>query len=132
MDEKRHRIMNIALLAHDNKTELMLQFCTAYCGVLFVHWLYAPATTGNPIQKATRLPVTSFLPSNGGGLDQIATRVSYNEMDMVLFFSDSSNFLGTKQANSLARMCDRNCIPFASNAATAEVLVRGLHQGDLN
>ena len=49
--------MNIALLAHDNKTELMLQFCTAYCGILFGHWLYAPATTGNPIQKATGLPV---------------------------------------------------------------------------
>lgn len=26
--------MNIALMAHDNKKELMVQFCTAYCGIL--------------------------------------------------------------------------------------------------
>ena len=26
--------MNIALMAHDNKKELMVQFCTAYAGIL--------------------------------------------------------------------------------------------------
>ena len=26
--------MNIALMSHDNKKELMVQFCTAYAGIL--------------------------------------------------------------------------------------------------
>ena len=29
--------MNIALIAHDAKLELMVQFCIAYCGVLSGH-----------------------------------------------------------------------------------------------
>ena len=29
--------MNIALMAHDNRKELMVQFCTAYCGILAKH-----------------------------------------------------------------------------------------------
>lgn len=33
--------MNIALIAHDAKKELMTQFCIAYCGVLSRHTLCA-------------------------------------------------------------------------------------------
>ena len=29
--------MNIALIAHDSKKELMVQFCIAYCGILSRH-----------------------------------------------------------------------------------------------
>ena len=38
--------MNIALMAHDNKKELMVQFCTAYTGILSRHQIYATNTTG--------------------------------------------------------------------------------------
>ena len=38
--------MNIALIAHDNRKELMVQFCTAYCGILAQHTLCATANTG--------------------------------------------------------------------------------------
>ena len=31
--------MNIALIAHDKKKELMVQFCMAYCGILSKHTL---------------------------------------------------------------------------------------------
>ena len=33
--------MNIALIAHDTKKELMVQFCIAYCGILSQHTLVA-------------------------------------------------------------------------------------------
>ena len=39
--------MNIALMAHDNRKELMVQFCTAYCGILAKHTLCATARTGH-------------------------------------------------------------------------------------
>ena len=38
--------MNIALIAHDTKKELMVQFCIAYCGILSLHTLVATGTTG--------------------------------------------------------------------------------------
>ena len=36
--------MNIALIAHDSKKELMVQFCIAYCRVLSQHDLCATGT----------------------------------------------------------------------------------------
>ena len=37
--------MTIALIAHDSKKELMVQFCTAYCRILSQHKLVATGTT---------------------------------------------------------------------------------------
>ena len=34
--------MTIALIAHDSKKELMVQFCTAYCRILSQHKLVVP------------------------------------------------------------------------------------------
>ena len=80
--------MNIALIAHDNKKELMAQFCTAYCGILAQHTLCATATTGQIISDATGLTIHRFLSFSHGGGQQIAARIAYNEIDMVLFFND--------------------------------------------
>ena len=38
--------MNITLMAHDKKKELMVQFCTAYKSILSKHSLSATAATG--------------------------------------------------------------------------------------
>ena len=45
--------MTIALIAHDSKKELMVQFCTAYCRILSQHKLVATGTTGKLIAEAT-------------------------------------------------------------------------------
>ena len=47
--------MNIALIAHDAKKELMVQFCIAYCGILSRHNLCATGTTGKMVAEATGL-----------------------------------------------------------------------------
>mgnify|MGYP001515631051 CR=1 FL=1 len=36
--------MNIALMSHDRKKELMVQFCIAYCGILSKHTICATST----------------------------------------------------------------------------------------
>ena len=41
--------MNIALMSHDNKKELMVHFCTAYAGILSHHHIYATNTTGHMV-----------------------------------------------------------------------------------
>lgn len=59
--------MNIALIAHDKKKELMVQFAIAYKFILSKHTLYATGTTGRLIQEATGLEVHRFLPGPLGG-----------------------------------------------------------------
>jgi len=125
--------MNIALLAHDGRKELMVQFCIAYCGILASHTISATNTTGRLVSEATGLPITLFLSCNQGGSQQIGSRIAYNELDMVLFFCDpqlTEEYQGG--VNDIARLCDQYNIPFASNVATAEVLIHGLNRGDLD
>ena len=124
--------MNIALLAHDNRKELMVQFCIAYCGILAGHSISATNTTGRLVNEATGLPVTLYLPCNLGGSQQIGSRIAYNEFDMVLFFCDPllpDGYQG--DVMEIIRLCDQHTVPFASNLATAEVLIHGLSRGDL-
>lgn len=124
--------MNIALMAHDSKKELMVQFCTAYAGVLSQHNLYATDTTGRQVAEATGLRVHRFLTYAHGGNQQIGARIAYNEFDMVLFFNDPTQEKKAGDVTYISRLCDMSNIPFASNIATAEMLVLGLSRGDLD
>ena len=110
--------MYIALMSHDNKKDLMVQFCTAYAGVLSRHNLCATSTTGQMVSDATGLHVHRFLTCQHGGSQQIGARIAYNEMEKELLY--------------ISRLCDQNNIPFASNVATAEMLVLGMDRGDLD
>ena len=58
--------MNIALIAHDEKKELMVQFCIAYCGVLSRNNLCATGTTGKMVSEATGLTIQKFLAGSFG------------------------------------------------------------------
>ena len=124
--------MNIALLAHDRKKELMVQFCIAYRGILAEHTLCATNTTGRLVKEATKLPISLYMSCNQGGSQQIASRIAYNELDMVLFFCDSTLIDDyQKSVMEIAQVCDNHNVPFATNIATAEVLIHGLKRGDL-
>ena len=124
--------MNIALMSHDNKKDLMVQFCTAYAGILSQHHLYATNTTGHMVADATGLDIHCFLSCAHGGSQQIGARIAYNEFDLVLFFNDPNSETLNNEVNYISRLCDRSNIPFASNIATAEMLVLGLARGDLD
>ena len=124
--------MNIALMSHDNKKELMVQFCIAYCGILSKHTVCATNTTGKLVAEATGLPVYLFLSHEHGGSQQIGARIAYNEIDMVLFFNDPRDEKSCESVSYISRLCDQNNVPFASNLATAEMLVLGLDRGDLD
>jgi len=124
--------MNIALMAHDGKKELMVQFCIAYCGILAGHNICATNTTGRLVAEATGLPITLYLSAAQGGSQQMGARILYNEIDLVLFFCDPAGKESDGPVNEIARLCDQYNIPFASNVATAEVLVQGLRRGDLD
>ncbi|MBQ1234539.1 MAG: methylglyoxal synthase [Oscillospiraceae bacterium] len=125
--------MNIALIANDSKKELMVQFCIAYCGVLSRHRICATDTTGRLVSEATGLPVQKFFSGPQGGLEQINSRISCNEVDLVLFFRDTISPEYNPAADQrLLRLCDVHNVPVATNMATAEVLIHGLERGDLD
>lgn len=123
--------MNIGFIAHDQKKELMAAFCIAYKGILCQHSLYATGTTGSIIEEASGLQIHKFSPGSLG-VQQIAARAAYNEMDLVIFFRDPVTAkVSEPSMESLLKYCDMNNIPFASNIATAEILIQGLQRGDL-
>ena len=80
--------MNIALIAHDAKKELLTEFCIAYCGILNHHTLCATSTTGKIVSEATGLHIQRFLAGSQGGDQQIASRIACNEIDLLIFFRD--------------------------------------------
>ena len=131
-EKGRKNNMYIALMSHDNKKDLMVQFCTAYAGILSRHNLCATSTTGQMVMEATGLHVHRFLTCQHGGSQQIGARIAYNEMDLVLFFVDPNDSSMEKELLYISRLCDQNNIPFASNVATAEMLVLGMDRGDLD
>ena len=126
--------MNIAFLAHDKKKELMVQFCTAYKSVLMKHDLFATATTGRLIADNTGLPITLLLSHKQGGHQQINARIAYNEIDLVLLFTDPNTTDPWDDAQMIEtiRYCDKHNVPIATNLASAEMLIMGLQRGDLD
>lgn len=125
--------MTIALIAHDAKKELMVQFCIAYCGVLSRHNIVATGTTGKVVSEATGLDIVRFLGGPQGGAQQIASRIGCNEIDLLLMFRDPLNPKPSEpDERVLLRLCDVHNIPVATNIATAEVLIHGLERGDLD
>ena len=95
--------MNIALMSHDNKKELMVQFCIAYCGILSKHTVCATSNTGRQVAEATGL-----------------------------FFNDPSTDDLEKDLHYIINLCDQHNVPVATNSATAEMLIHGLARGDLD
>ena len=125
--------MNIALIAHDSKKELMVQFCIAYCGVLSRHNLCATGSTGKMVAEATGLEITRFLSGAQGGDQQIAARIALNEIDMLIFLRDPLKPKPHEPNDmQILRLCDVHNIPVATNIATGEVLIHGLERGDLD
>lgn len=126
--------MNITLLAHDKKKELMVQFCTAYKSVLSKHNLSATATTGRLVADATGLPISLFLSHNQGGHQQVDARIAYNEVDLVLMFTDPNSIdpWEDRQIVQTIHLCDTYNVPVATNLASAEMLILGLQRGDLD
>lgn len=124
--------MNVGIISHNNKKELIENFCIAYKRILGKHTLYATGVTGRRIEEATNLKVNKFLPGSVGGDRQFMEMIEDNRMDMVIFFYNPS-MAATEKPNiyAIMNLCDAYCIPMATNIATAEALIMGLENGDL-
>lgn len=123
--------MKIVLLADNQKNELLVNFCTAYSQILSRHITYSVSNIARLISEATNLRVTGVSTEITGRFDQFASKVMFNEIDAVLYLRDpmSDEY---SIPNALLKACDTNQIPYATNIATAEILVLAIDRGDLD
>ena len=125
--------MEIALIAHDSKKELMSQFCIAYCGILSKHNICATGTTAKYVSEATGLKIERLLSGEQGGEQQVESRIIFNEIDVLLYFRSTNPEQSFREEEfNLLRACDVHEVPVATNIATAEVLITALDRGDLD
>lgn len=128
--------MEIAIIADDTKKELITQLCIAYCGTLSKHSICATSTTGAYISEATGLKIEKLLSGTQGGEQQIASRISFDEIDVLFYFratAPRSEGVGMNSVEqNLLRLCDVHNVPVATNIATAEIIVTALERGELD
>ena len=128
--------LEIAIIAHDVKKELITQFCIAYCGILSKHNICATGITAKYISEATGLKIEKLLSGDQGGEEQIASRVEYNEIDVLLYFRDTRPTMGLSEHDEIEKKlllaCDRYNVPVATNIAPAEIIIMALERGDLD
>lgn len=124
--------MNIALIAHDVKKEELVNLVIAYKHVFSQHTLFATGATGHKISDEAKLTVIKLRSGPLGGDQQIGALVAQNEIDAVIFLRDPLVALAHEpDVTALLRLCDVQCVPVATNVATAELLVKSLERQDL-
>ena len=125
--------MTIALVAHDSKKTLMENLCIAYRHILSRHTVYATGTTGRIVEEATGVAVEKYIEGGLGGEQQLAIQIAHNDIDLVVFLCDPEKDLEDEPGIvGIMRLCDVHNIPFATNLATAEALLRTLDRGDFD
>ena len=80
--------MEIALIAHDQKKNEMVNFMIAYEQIFAHHKLYSTGTTGKRIMEATNLQINRLMSGPLGGDQQIGALVAEGILDLIIFFRD--------------------------------------------
>ena len=126
--------MNIALIAHDAKKgtdgpvlHRLLRHPQPPQSVCNRHHRQA----GLRRPPASRLP--ALWPAARAAIKQISSRISCNEIDLLLYFRNPIGAKATEPDEaSLLRLCDVYNIPYATNIASAEATIHALENGDLD
>ncbi|MDZ5812050.1 methylglyoxal synthase [Halorubrum sp. AD140] len=119
--------MRLALIAHDQLKDEMVEFVTKHAAALDDCELVTTGTTGKRITEETGLAVSRQASGPYGGDLQIGAMIANDAIDGVVFLRDPL----TAQAHepdisALLRVCDVKDVPLATNVASGELLVEGL------
>ena len=114
----------IALIAHDNMKEGLIDWCRQHKAALERHDLCGTGTTSRLIREKTGLHVRSFLSGPLGGDQQIGAALAEGRLDMVIFFSDPLTAQPhDPDVKALLRIAQVYDVPIALNRASADFFV---------
>lgn len=114
----------IALIAHDNKKDELLEWVKENIPILRKHFLCGTGTTARIISEKTELPVKAYNSGPLGGDQQIGSRIVEGNIDIVIFFWDPLEAQPhDPDVKALLRIAAVYDIPIANNRATADFLI---------
>jgi len=114
----------IALIAHDNLKQDLLDWARFNRGTLAKHDLLATGTTGALIAGELDLPVHRFLSGPLGGDQQVGAAIAEGRVDVVIFFWDPLEpHPHDVDVKALLRIAVVYNVPMACNRATADFLL---------
>jgi len=115
---------NIALIAHDNKKQELIDWCIANKSILEHHFLCGTGTTAKMVSDRTGLPVRGFNSGPLGGDQQIGARIVEGRIDIVIFFSDPLTAQPhDPDVKALLRIAEVYDVPIANTKATADFII---------
>jgi methylglyoxal synthase len=115
---------NIALIAHDNRKQDLLEWVKYNKGSLERHNLFATGTTGLLVNEEVGIEVTRFKSGPLGGDQQVGAKIADNAIDFLIFLWDPMEpHPHDPDVKALLRLSVVWNIPVACNRATADFLI---------
>ena len=120
MDVKKR----IALVAHDERKEDLIDWAGQNISVLRNHDLFATGTTGKLIKESCGLEVCRLKSGPLGGDQQLGAMIAEEKLDILIFFWDPMTTQPHDvDVKALLRMSVLYNIPSACNRATADYMI---------
>ena len=124
MKIKMNKQKNIALIAHDNKKEDLINWVKENKDKLSKHFLCGTGTTAKRISQGTGLEVKGFRSGPLGGDQQIGSRIVEGDIDMMIFFWDPLEAQPhDPDVKALLRIAVLYDIPVANNRSSADYII---------